>query len=398
MEAALHSRADQLLGFARNLCRVDELLNRHTGERFNVFRILKIQRYETRTHSPMLRELLDPKGAHGLGSKFLLLFLTECGVPESSIEAEGATVSEEYHIGPKTRDSGGRLDLLLRDRRGRILGIENKIDAGDQENQVERYRQFLGRGELLYLTLNGREPSNARDIPADGVRCISYRYHVTRWLEACRCHATTAPLVRETLSQYLHLVQELTQQNEDTSMNTELAQAALRNSGDLRAFFALCNARMEVDAQIIRWLNGELDIIAARHGLDRPDRLKNFRQRYDGFSFTNALLHELDLCIRFEFEYPHGAGFAFGFCYASAGSARDYAEKLRGLFEEHFGKPEASAAWPAWTMWREYETWSDELLPEIRFGDRFLAELEARLTQLTAIAAQLSTQPDKIIV
>lgn len=389
MDSYLQINAEQMLGFARNLCRVDALLHRNSGEKFNVFRVLKIQRYETRTHSPMLRELLDPRGVHGQGSMFLKLFMTECGVPESAFQVEGATVSEEYYIGPKTQNSGGRMDLLLRDRRGKMLGIENKIDAGDEENQVERYRHFLGRGELLYLTLNGRVPSNSGDIPAGTVRCISYREHVTRWLEACRCQAATAPLVRETLSQYLHLVKELTHQNESTSMDTELAQAALHNSGDLRAFFSLCNARTEVEAQIVEWLNGKLDIIAARHCLDRPDRLKNFRQRYDGFSFTSALLQANNLCIRFEFEGHQGNGFAFGFRYASTGNSGECAEKLRELFEEHFGKPHASADWPAWATWSEYETWSDEMLTEIRFGDRFLNELEERLACLNTISARL---------
>jgi hypothetical protein len=388
----LHERAEQLLAFSRNLCRVETLLGRNSGERFNVFRILRIQRFETRTHSPLLRALLDPKGDHGQGAKFLQLFLAECGVPDASFEAEGATVREEYYIGPKTEDSGGRIDLFLQDRRGRRLGIENKIDACDQENQVQRYKQFLGKGELLYLTLLEREPSNAATLPLGSVRCITYRHHITAWLEACRRHAATAPLVRETLSQYLRLIQELTQQNEDTSMSKELAHAALNKPDDLRAFFALCNARKEVETQIVAWLNGKLDEIATRQGLERPESLKNFRQRYDGFSFTNAALRANNLKIRFEFENADGGGFTFGFVYKDAERPGAYADELRRLFEEHFGKPETSRTWPACTMWNEYETWNDALLPEIRFGEHFFNELDARLSQLAAIADQLFSE------
>ena len=386
---AILPAAAHFLSFSRNLCRIEALLSRNSGERFSIFRILKIARRETVTHSPMLRELLDPKGSHGQGSAFLCLFLQECGINDTVFQAEGASVEEEFYIGPKTEFSGGRIDLYLQDRRGRRLAIENKIDGEDQENQLERYRQFLGKGELIYLTLDGRVPSNYSTLHHDSVRCISYNQHITRWLEACRRHAATVPMVRESLSQYLHLIQELTHQNEDTTMSTELAQAALQKPDDLRAFFAICNARKEVDAQIVAWLDGKLKDISGRLGLEPLEHLTSFQQRFDGFAFTNAALRANNLKIRFEFEYANGGGFAFGFAYTEGQRTSEYGEELRQLFEEHFGKPEVSVTWPAWIFWKEFETWNETLLPEIRFEERFLNELTARLRQLAAIAAQL---------
>ena len=180
-------------------------------------------------------------------------------------------------------------------------------------------------------------------------------------------------------------------------MSTELAQAALKDTKGLEAFFAICNARAEVDAQIVSWLEGKLDEIASRHGIARSEHLTSFRQRFSGFSFSNPLLNQNNLKVRFEFEYANGGGFAFGFVYLDAARKGEYADDLRRLFEEHFGKPEASISWPAWNMWKEFETWNDALLPEIRFGDRFLRDLEERLGILLSIAVQLFQNPYKTL-
>jgi hypothetical protein len=175
-------------------------------------------------------------------------------------------------------------------------------------------------------------------------------------------------------------------------MSKELARAALNNPADLEAFFALCNARGEVDAQITGWLEEQLDRLAGNLGLERVNRLTNFRQRYAGFAFRNPALRQHHLQIRFEFQYGNGGGFAFGFVYEDPSQPGSFADELRRLFAEHFGKPQISAAWPAWTMWKGYETWNDALLVEIRFGGKFLQDLEERLKILTAIATQLNSE------
>ena len=55
---------------------------------------------------------------------------------------ERAKVNMEYHIGAITDKSGGRIDIVTKDRKAAVILIENKIYAGDQDNQMTRYREF----------------------------------------------------------------------------------------------------------------------------------------------------------------------------------------------------------------------------------------------------------------
>ena len=180
------------------------------GEKFNLFHLLGIGHLEVSTHSPILRDLLDPHGSHGQGVVFLKRFVERLGLPH--FDFEKAEVTAEVGIGAVTNESGGRLDLAISDGTTKQIIIENKIHAAEQANWVSRYLGHAPRAKLVFLTLYGKEPEKM----APGSRprnlvCASYREHITDWLQECRKEATTAPLVRESISQYLHLVQELTQ-------------------------------------------------------------------------------------------------------------------------------------------------------------------------------------------
>src|SRR5688500_17218697 len=56
-----------------------------TGENFNIFRILKVDSNEVRTHSAFLAELLNPKGSHGQKDVFLKLFIEYFNIKEIDV-------------------------------------------------------------------------------------------------------------------------------------------------------------------------------------------------------------------------------------------------------------------------------------------------------------------------
>src|SRR5690606_29679619 len=123
--------------------------------KFNIFEILNLQTNEVRTHSAFLAELLDPKGSHLMGHVFLEAFLSELGLSDF-IDAESTNVSVEKHIGAVSDGllRGGRLDIILQDKEGRSIVIENKIYAHQGKNQIGRYLEFnKGRDFVLLLTL-----------------------------------------------------------------------------------------------------------------------------------------------------------------------------------------------------------------------------------------------------
>jgi len=197
--------------------KVQQEEKRKRGENFNIFSVIGVQRKEVRLHSAFIAELLNPQGNHGLGDRFLVAFLEKAlDKKNHSIETKTAKVVVEYVIGPTSEDGkrGGRIDILLTDKKNNAIIIENKIDASDQENQLLRYYNYAKDNklsyDLIYLT---KEGNKASDYSTNGekvdYRCISYRYNIISWLEYCEQIADKFPLIRETIHQYIFNLKEI---------------------------------------------------------------------------------------------------------------------------------------------------------------------------------------------
>ncbi|UGU17956.1 PD-(D/E)XK nuclease family protein [Sinomicrobium kalidii] len=205
------------------------------GENFNVFDILNLQTNEVRTHSAFLAELLNPKGSHLMGSLFLEDFLAIInhdinGTEEFDIST--ASVLVEAYIGKVEKETGGRIDILLTDSKGNTITIENKIDAGDQENQILRYYNYNeSKNTVYYLNKYGDEPSeNSKNELESGsdFHIISYRNHIISWLDKCNELAADQPILRESIKQYNILIKKLTNTLEN-KQEMELKKLILDN-------------------------------------------------------------------------------------------------------------------------------------------------------------------------
>lgn len=207
------------------------------GEYFNVFDILGLTTNETRTHSAYIAELLDPHGSHGCGYKFLASFLKL--FPNLSFteqELESAQIFVELAVGFKNADAteGGRIDIAIKLGHTLVI-VENKIYAGDQENQLLRYdnyaqaqreKKLIQQYQLVYLTLDGHQASEFSTAGKlkDGkdYTIVSYDHHIKNWLTECVAIAANKPLVTCTIIQYINLINELTEQNMDKSEQDRL--------------------------------------------------------------------------------------------------------------------------------------------------------------------------------
>lgn len=213
-----------------------EIIDRHKeimiakGEHFNLFSILGIESKENKTHSAFLVELLNPKGSHLQNDTFLNLFLQV--IQEEINESKNSEalrpdvinrfnnlsqtqVSPEFNVGRRNdyNKEGGRVDIYLKNGEN-IICIENKIYAGDQNCQIERYCNHKnGNNTVLYLTLKGDEPHiKSKGILKAGVNYynISYKKHIVKWLEMCREEVPNLISVRESINQYILLIKKLT--------------------------------------------------------------------------------------------------------------------------------------------------------------------------------------------
>lgn len=188
---------------------------------FNLFHILNIQHLEEALHTPFLCELLNPKGSHGQGALYLDAFFNK--VMDSSLNFKDI---RNFSIHEELPSVFGRLDILLsfniKDTR-KLIVIENKIYAGDQKDQMERYYNYANTRLsndsdllLLYLTprgkmlsefsMNAKLQTNLRS--KNALREISYHEHIVPWLESVLV-GTSSQKVKQTILQYLSTLYQL---------------------------------------------------------------------------------------------------------------------------------------------------------------------------------------------
>lgn len=142
---------------------------------FNVFPLLRVKNDEV-IHSRFLSWLFDCRETHGQQHLFAEAFLKRCGLPPEEETLRGYKVRAEF----SQRESV--IDIVIYRQWDFIVYIENKINAGEQSDQLAReYRDMQRFGRILhvsddrqiavFLTPSGREP--VTDDPARWL-CLSY--------------------------------------------------------------------------------------------------------------------------------------------------------------------------------------------------------------------------------
>jgi len=211
----------------------DEILekNKITADQFNIFRILKVERYEVTTHSALLKELLDSRGSHGQGNLFFINFLYLLAnkdiIPKDEINKYSPKTFDDYRCNAELTVNTGRLDIIIERTYGDFrfcIIIENKVDAADQDEQIDRYWIYLkskseipeNRKKILYLTKIGELPSynsiklDAREnLAKNGVLYyISYSKDIIHWLNEV-LPKVESKKVSYLIKQYIETIQNL---------------------------------------------------------------------------------------------------------------------------------------------------------------------------------------------
>ncbi len=149
---------------------------------FNLFEAMGMIRQEIR-HSHFLGALFNPRESHGLGSRFfesifsqLLYGLHHQSASEISLLDIDLNDYDDLLVFREQE----RIDLLLvSEKNKQVFVIENKIDASEHGNQLERYEENIQRRYpnhrkvFVFLTLDGREASR------DGWLSLSYNQVIT---------------------------------------------------------------------------------------------------------------------------------------------------------------------------------------------------------------------------
>ena len=243
-----------------------------TGQDFNIFSILRIKHKEVITHTPILAELLNPHGSHHQGSAFLKLFLETC-INKQERDNEPAIYNnpEAFRVRTEERTDQGQFDIFLEKEKEACIVIENKIYAGDQFRQLNRYYQDARKNfsdnqiKMIYLTLEGSEPGeeslkaengHCRDLSMDKVIPISYRKHIISWLEECMKLQDVQRIspIREILFQYRDLLNELTGQPTNTRYSMDLTELLIKDANyELIPHLEQALLELKVQTQLKFW-------------------------------------------------------------------------------------------------------------------------------------------------
>ncbi len=182
-----------------------KLYNEQLAFDFNSLSLFKINENNM---SRIIAFFLDKNESHGQGDKFLKVFvefikeiIDESG-KDNTIKFDKLNYDNCYVKCEKIIDNDRRLDIYI-EFDDFAFSIENKIDAGDQENQIKDYSSYLKKEYkenycLLYLTPDGHKPSTysidekTRDKLEKNNRLIiiDYGEHILplldRWIVICK--------------------------------------------------------------------------------------------------------------------------------------------------------------------------------------------------------------------
>jgi hypothetical protein len=201
----------------------EEALDKQYARKYNIFNLLSLERNEVEFHTPFLTNLLDISGDHGQGTLFFLNFLNTLNDSKHTLkEIRQIKIDKEYY----TRN--GIIDIYITcisNAKPFYIIIENKIDAGDQFKQLERYHIFLEKTMrlkrdqflIVYLTPNGSQPeipySISKENYIDLIKTknlieLSYKSSIVKWLQDSFIQ-NIPPRLSATLEQYLQTINSL---------------------------------------------------------------------------------------------------------------------------------------------------------------------------------------------
>ncbi|MFD1553703.1 hypothetical protein DNU06_10080 [Putridiphycobacter roseus] len=263
---------EQLIDTTNSILKRSREVSRLKGENYNIFNVLKIESDEVTVHNRFIANLLNPKGSHGMGAIFLNLFYKqilqsqtgENSLPNTvcktivAMQELPTKVKAEYWLGNISIDQskGGSIDICITTSDCQIR-IENKIHAGEQPKQLERYfnskKGAAPKIIVFYLTLNG-QASKSAGILKNGTHyfCLSHNNDTTKWLEACFLQASDQPILRETIKQYLILIKKLTFQTTSQAMDKELQELIIKNRANFEAANTISNSVSDAKEQVYK--------------------------------------------------------------------------------------------------------------------------------------------------
>lgn len=389
---------DWLESLSIQIAHLDEYRRRVEPQLASEFNVLRYARTDEMGLSQILADLLDPKGLHGQGPRFLGCFLKRYWPERASISSAAKVRTEVTTDRIAKRQRRIDIEVNFGDC---VLGIENKPWAADQQAQIADYLEHLKKiglpFKLLYLAGHeGRLPAEGsisgvdrHDREKDKTLGTTDYSDLREWLRDCLgcCENERVSMFLRDLDRFIASTFSHEAVDFESKMIVESAMASARGvhaAVQLNSPIA-SESRLLLLEQLEGQLQSEFTRATSESGLsgwslDIPKPLHLQHAAVEVFRCPNSALK---LALAFENANCGDCFFGVGRRCAEDNS---YHEELQKSLDSEFGIGRRS---PWWGWWRPFEHrfwWNDRTVwAGVVYGSLAKA-IVARLIQMLEVA------------
>lgn len=351
------------------LRKANELFSARLAPNFNIFDYLRTDEMGL---SRCIASLLNPTGTHGQGSVFLKSFLKylDQELPKSLSTNWAATAMDGCKVSLEVKANDlRRIDVYLRFRNGEKIGIENKPWAGDQENQLKDYADFIKQEAdkknwlLIYLcndesSTYSIKKDKREELEVDGNFVRLDYAKIIEWLELCASQSK-ALVVRVFIEELAKFVRMKVNGELDMSEEEEIKEIILKSDENIRSAFNISKVFPSLKKDLLTSFKKDLEKKLYDHDPkfifflddsmfdDKPKATSGFWIKFS---------KEQNLYLRFEFEWTDLNGLHWGIRREGYNVTTD--DDLWGKINKvmmnkfdcasQYGGPEQPKWWPWW--------------------------------------------------
>jgi hypothetical protein len=215
-----------------------------------------------------------------------------------------------------------RIDIYLQFNSGEIVAIENKPWAGDQENQLGDYAEYIkreaqGKNWLLIYLCNSEpsEKSLNRELKQlleeDGCFLTITFYELVDWMERC-AKLVKAPAVKVFVDDLVGLIRRDVNGELDMSEQNEIKQILLKSTSHLQSAFHVQKVMHSIKEELLSKFKDDLEygLHQAGFGLIWDRSMSQGWKSYSGFGVKFGPNHNIYLL--FEFASSNLQGLVWG--------------------------------------------------------------------------------------
>lgn len=384
-----------------------------SGEWWNVFyavgkRLYKDELFHSHFLSVLLKYQDKKTGQNIFLQKFLKLLNAENKIlwNFSPFYTGTVVIHTEKSIGPITPDyeDGGRVDILLSKGNQQVV-IETKIYAKDQPNQLYRYHKRYPNAAIVYLTLNGTEPSleSRGRLMSENYFCLSYRSDILKWLNDCLAYTENLPeccFLHSSIAQYINVIRNLTGQGRYLQMNQEIIKTICADKENLLSAWNIWQNFVAASNEILRtnFLTPLTDCL--REKFEKNISLKELATKEGQVVGFDVLVPSWqNIVLRFSNELLNNqqGNSIYGLCFRSESAIKTFPE-IANFIKANIAQPIQTEWWPLIRLINpDYQFWDfntvvsllDDNHPILNYYQEKIADLFELTNKMQAVGVTL---------